>query len=475
MLPLVALAVSAIAVVVTAALAIGYRWEQPYIASEYVNLFHADRLGALDGLYTDPGPGSWSFPVYFPGLYALLAPLTWITGAEQIWLERLAALAALLGVCGLSALTALRLGAGRVAATLSGLALLGFAPVGYIAGVVRPDVFALLFAAAALAVVTRWEDERRRNLLTAAALLCAAMVLTRQVYAPIGLALLIAVAIRDRRAAVYLAAVAGAATVAVLALAELASGGAFSDDMGAFTDLFRLSSLTELLESQLWPPNPLYLLGALACLAGFLGVAKVRAAHLAWLGGAICCLAAVKVGSSGNYLLPLMWASAVLSGPVFELARARLSPPAFAAAAVALALALIPSSIDAIERADELAGTLSGLERSQEEAAKRLEAVEGEVLADRFDLMLAAGRTPDFEALLLAQLEVTGERTPTELAEALRARRFATVQASFDLHAATPEYQGLPYWPPSVVAAARSGYCEVWQGGFVWLYEPCGA
>lgn len=461
------------AVLVTAALAIGYRWEQPYIASEYVNLVHADRLGSGAGLYTDPGPGTWSFPVYFPGLYALMAPLTWITGADQIWLERLAALLSLLGVCALSARIATRLGARPTAAAVSGIGLLGFAPVGYIAGVVRPDVFALLFAAGALAAVSAWEEERRPATLLLAALLCAAMVLTRQVYAPLGLALLVAVALRDPRAAVRFAGAAAAATLAALALTELLSGGRFSDDIGVFTDLFRWSSLTELLEGELLPPNPLYVVGALGCAAGFATRARVRAAHLTWIAGAVCCLAAVKVGSSGNYLLPLMWASAVLCGPALELAWTRWARPAAAAATVALALALIPSGVDAVERADELAKATSDLGGAQATAAAQLAAVEGEVLADRFDLMLAAGRDPDYEALLLAQLELTGKRTPTELADAVRARRFAAIQASFDLEAPTPEYQGLPFWPPSVTAAARGRYCETWQGGFVWLYEPC--
>lgn len=467
------LAVAAVAVVATGAQVIAYRWEQPNIASEYINLFHADRLGSGGGLYMNPGSGTWSFPVYFPGLYALLAPLTWITGPDQIWLERLAALIALLAVCALSAQTALRLCGSRLAAAVSGLGLLGFAPVGYLAAVVRPDVFALLFAAGALAAVTRWEDERDRRALPLAALLCAAMVLTRQVYAPIAAALIVAVLIRDRGAGLRLLVGSAGATIAVLAITELASGGSFSADMKAFTDLFRLSSLTELVESQLWPPNPLYLVGAIGCAAGFAGGGRVRAVHLAWLGGAVCGLAAIKVGSSGNYLLPVMWASAILCGPTLELARARLPRPAFAVGAVALALLLVAPARDAVERSRAFGNTVASLGESQQAAAGRTAAVDGRVLGDRFDLILAAGATPNFEALLIAQMEVTGVRTPAELAEAVRERRFDAIQVSFDLFEAVPTYQGLPFWPPPVVAAARSGYCERWRGGFVWLYEPC--
>ena len=468
MLGLAAAAVVAIGVQVVA-----LRWEQPHIASEYINLFHADRLASGEGLYTDPGPGTWSFPVYFPGLYALLAPLTWITGPDQIWLERLAALIALIGVCGLSARTALRLSGSRIAATVSGLGLLGFVPVAHLVGVVRPDVFALVFAAGALAAVTRWEDEREPRWLIYTALFCAAMVLTRQVYAPIAGALILAVLIRDPRAGLRTLATSVGATLAVLALTELASGGSFSADIRAFTDLVRLSSLTELIESQLWPPNPLYLIGALGCAAGFARGMTLRAVHLAWLGGAICCLAAVKVGSSGNYLLPLMWASAILGGPALELARARMSRPAFGIASVAVGLLLISPAHYAIERARAVSDLTASLNRSQDEAAERLAAIDGPVLGDRFDLALAAGRVPDFEALLLSQLELTGVRTPTELARAVHRQRFEGIQASFDLFATTPSYQGLSFWPPSVVAAARAAYCERWQGDFVWLYRPC--
>ncbi len=452
---------------------VALRWEQPQIASEYINLFHADRLASGEGLYTDPGPGTWSFPVYFPGLYALLAPLTWVTGPDEIWLERLAALIALIGVCLISARTALRISGSRIAATVSGLGLLGFVPVAYLVGVVRPDVFALVFAAGALAAVTRWEDERDGRWLIFAALCCAAMVLTRQVYAPIAAALILAVLLRDPRAGLRTLATSVGATLVVLAITELASGGSFSADIRAFTDLLRLSSLTELIESQLWPPNPLYLVGALGCAAGFRRGILPRGVHLAWLGGAICCLAAVKVGSSGNYLLPLMWASAILCGPALELTRARISKPAFGIASVAVTLLLISPAIDAVERAEAVGDLSASLNQSQEEASERIAAIDGPLLGDRFDLALAAGRHPDFEALLLSQLEVTGVRTPTELARAVRRQRFEGIQVSFDLFEATPSYQGLPYWPPSVVAAARASYCERWQGDFVWLYRPC--
>ena len=138
-----------------------------------------------------------------------------------------------------------------------------------------------------------------------------------------------------------------------------------------------------------------------------------------------------------------------------------------------LAIALVPACVDAVERSRSLHDLTSELGPTQEEAVQRIAGVEGELLADRFDLVLAAGRDPDYEALLMAQLEVTGERTPTELAAAVRDRGFAAIQTSFDLGAPTPEYQGLPFWPPSVVAAAQGRYCEIWQGGFVWLYEPC--
>ena len=459
-----ALAVAAAAVIVTGSQLVAYHWELPFIGSEFINVFHAGRLAGGEGLYVDPGVGTWSFPVYFPGMYALLAPLSWIDGEGPIWLQRLAMLAALTGVAALAAVTARRLGAGIALAVASGLALFAFEPVGYLVAVVRPDVLGLLFAAAAVATVTRWEDERRARWIAIAALLCAATILVRQVYAPIPLALAIAVLVRDRGAGFRLLAGTALAAMLGLAITELASGGGFSADQRAFTDLFALSSLAEAAEAQLLPPNVLYVVGAAGCALGLAGSGR-RAAHFAWVGAAVACLAAVKVGSSGNYFLPLMWTSAVLVGPTLASVGRRFGPAALTAGAALTAALLIAPVAGAIDRARSFDDGLAPLEDGYAEAVQRIEASPGEVLGDRFDLLLAAGKEPTFEALLLAQIETTGGDTPDDLVAAVAEGRFALLQSSFDLRGTVPAYQELPFWPDSVVSAARERYCELWAGG----------
>jgi hypothetical protein len=467
--------VAAAALLVVGLFAVFYRWELLGVASEYINVFHASQLGDGNDLYRELGPDVWSFPVYFPGLYVLMAPLTWVSGGDAVWLERLAALAGLVGVGWLAWWTAGRLGATRAFALLSGLVLATFIPVTFISGVVRPDVFALLMAAGALAAVTRWEDEGGARWLFMAAALCAGVVLTRQVYAPIPAALIVAVFLWDRRAAVAMAVCAGAALAAGLGLAQVLSDGAFRDDQQAFTQFFALGSLREVIVSQLVVPNPAYFVAAAGCWVHFVRRRDARAAHLAWLGAGVSCLAAVKVGSSGNYFLPLMFTSAVLFGPTLQEARSALSPRRIRQLWVVTAILLLPGALFASYTAVSSVVTASDLSSEYESAVDRIETVDGRVLGDRFDLLLAADRTPDFEPLLVSQMIDTGEQSFGPLLEGVRDGRFELIQTSFDLDDDVPGYNGLTFWPQSVADEMKASYCEAWSDDHVWLYEPCPA
>jgi hypothetical protein len=466
---------AAILTVLTGLFTVAYRWEQLHVASEFINVFHAAQLADGSALYREVGPEVWSFPVYFPGVYVLLAPLTWITGSDAIWLERLAALAALIGTGWLAAWIAERLGASRPFAILSGLALATFIPVVFVVGVVRPDPFALVAAAGALALVTKWEDEGGARLLVAAAVLCAIVILIRQVYAPIPAALIVAVFLWDRRAAVLMTLGVGGAVVAGLGLTEALSDGNFREDQEAFTQLFNLGSFREVVVSQLIPPNPVYFVAAGVCWVHLVRRRDARAAHLAWLGAGVACLAAVKVGSSGNYFLPLMFASAALLGPGLEEARAALSPLWVRRLWMATAVLLVPGALLAAYRAVEFQISASPLRSEYQAAVERIEESQGRVLGDRFDLLLAADRTPDYEPLLVSQMIDTGEREFPELLDGVRQGRFELIQTSFDLDDDVPGYNGLKFWPQSVADEMKASYCEAWSDDHVWLYEPCGA
>jgi hypothetical protein len=475
-LPLVAVtALAAAATIALGGLLVAYRWELT-VGSEFMNVFHADRLAHGDGLYRAWGHGISSFPVYFPGFYVILAPFTWIAGSTPIWIERLASLFAFIGIAVFAGLTARRLGASALLAVSSGLALFTFIPSPFLIGAVRPDVFAGLFAAGALYALTVWEDERGSSQLVLAGALCAAIVLTRQSYVAVPAALVLAVALRDRRAGIRMAL--GAATVVIVALAltQVLSSGAFLDDQRAFASDFSLGALADVLKPNLLPfPDPVFAVAVAGFAIGLLSWRRgVRAATLAWLGAAISLLAAVKVGASGNYLLPLMWASCVLLGPTLELLRPAGSRSVAVASGI-LALLLLPHAVSVAHRAIRFEDVVAPFEAASSQAVAQMRSARGPVFGDRFDLVEAAGQTPTFEVTLTSQMEVTGKYDPVGLASALRHRRYAMVQSSFDVKAPLGTYQGLPNWPPSIAAAVAGSYCQSWHEANVWLYRPCGA
>jgi hypothetical protein len=461
-----------------AVLLIGFPWE--WFPGERLNTYFADRLAGGESPYRDwSEPGGLVAPIYPPGMYWLFAPFQAVFGGE-LWVGRTLATASF-GLAGLAAYAIARgLGSTRAEGAASGLGVFAFALVG--TGLVvaaRPDALAVGLTGGLVAAITAWEGRRAPALLWLAAAAATALILTKHNFAPLVAGIVVAVWLRDRRAAARLALAAAAGTIALAALAQVTSGGAFFDNMSDFTRSgYSLGSLGDALEAELLPfPNPLYVVGALEVVAAMRSWRDARAVHWAWLGSLLVTLTAVKLGAAANYWLATAFLSAALLGPA--LARLRsYAPAASAAAAAALALLLLPGIGDRVQTLRDFNRGLPGLEESNAEAAAVLERAGGRVFGDRPDLILEAGQDPSFDAAPFRLLADRRAWDPGPTARALGRAEFGTVQASFDLLAdPIRTYQGIPDWPPQLVHAVRASYCPLWSSGGplpVYVYEPCG-
>jgi hypothetical protein len=467
---------------VYAVLALAFGWE--LFIGESTNVSFAHDL-AYDGtLYRDWGGVDLLFPIYTPGFYVAAAPLTWIAGNEP-WAGRLVSILAVAAAAFAAGRIARRLGCNAVEAAVSSLAFFSLPLGALVLYAARPDGLAVGLAAAALLAATIWEDSRDRRALLAAVAASVALVLTRQNFAPIVLAILIAVWMRDRRAGLRFALGVAGSVLLVAAAAELLTAGAFLSNMRDFSDTgYSLAALRDVVKSLTLPyPNPILVVAAVEAALCLRSPRTARAIVWAWPAGVLVLLTAVKLGSSGNYVIALGLASGVLLGAALARLRRIGGASLAAGVAAALALLLLPQTIDSVQDAPEAPSHFSDRSAVNAEAVRQIEAAGGEVFGDRVDLAPQGGRHPGFDTVNHRLLAERGNWSPSGVAGSIRRRSFGAIQSSTDL------LHGPTDWPPEIQQAVRAAYCPAWsalldpdaffasQGifshGGIWLYRPC--
>ena len=461
-----------------------FGWE--WFVGESLNAHFTERLVEDGQLYVDWAPGHLVFPIYPPGVYLAQAPFEAVFGYE-LWPGRLISIASFAFAAFAGFRIARRLGCSPAEATVSALGAFTFTVVA--AGLVvanRPDALAVGLAGAALLAATRWEEDARAG---------RAVARRRGLRRPDrDQAELRRDPGRDRRGGLaprppggddlrgrgcrrvpacgsespsWRRAGPSCATCATSPTPATRAPRSGTSSRGRFC-----RTRTRCWSSARWRRR-----------FALSRPRSARAVHWAWLGSLAVVLSAAKLGSAANYWLLTIYASAVLAGPALQRLRRHAGAAATGVAALLLALTLLPQTLKTLEDTNAIRDDLSALEDVNEEAAERMAAGGGEVFGDRSDLALAAGGPPSFDAAPFVLLERSGEWDPGPVAEAVRARRFATIQSSFDLAAdPVPSYQGVPAWPLSVIEAARASYCEAWSTEVssatapgIWLYRPCPA
>jgi hypothetical protein len=468
------LVVTAVSCGAYAVIVLLHDWE--IVLGESLNAFYIDQVASGESIYLADTATRAAIPIYPPGLFWGAAPLAAIAD-YALWPGRVVSIAAY-AFCALAAARiALRLGCTRLQATASALGLFTFTFAALIVPTARPDGLALAFAAGALWAATAWEDERRRSQLVLVGVASVAMIVTKQNFAPLAVALLVPVAIQGTRLAAKLALGIALGVVAIIAAATLVSGSALIENMRDFgASGYSAEALRGVVTDQLLPfPNPILAVAAVEAILALRAWRTARSASWFWLAGLAVLLSAAKLGSAANYWLPAAFASSVLLGPALK-RLATESRAAAAGAAVVLAALLLPQAVDFAGNVRDSRHQLADVEAETEEAVARLGAGAGNVLADRHDLAVSSGGEPNLDAATFAMLERGGRWDPAPAAAAIRARRFRSVQSSFDLMAdPIPLYQGVPGWPLALIDAVREGYCPAgsWPTARIWLYEPC--
>lgn len=466
-----------LAVAADAGLTIAFGWEVN--VGESINSYFADHFVQTGGLYRDWGPLTPYFPVYPPGFYWVVSPFQLFDHAA-IWQGRVLSALAFTGA-GLSAWAiARRLGCQIPEALTSALAFPLVSVTALLVATARPDGVALGMIAVTLWLATRWEDERRRSDLLIAAALTAAFVVVKYNFAPIGLGIAVAIFLRDRRAAITYCAIAAGLTVFAFVLAQVISSGQFSANTRDFGTGYSLDSLTYVLRSLPdFAPNFLLVAGGAEVLGAFLLRQRPRAIHLAWIGSVVVILSAIKVGSSLNYLAPAAVLSSILIGPGLMRLRTRINPLVALAASIALAIVILPSTVDRVCDVPGVHDAFSVASAANEQARTRLAAAPGPVFGDRNDLTIEAGKGPSFDNLPMTILAGDGTWDTGPLVELIEGGKIGMVESGFDLSGPIPGADSDPVWPPEVVRAVRENYCLSWQatvtastGPGIWLYEP---
>jgi hypothetical protein len=464
------LVVAAAVAVVHAVDAVGFDWN--LYPTEDQNAYFADRLANHGELYRDWGDAELLFPIYAPLYYVAVAPLSWIAGPE-LWGARLVSLLSAAIAAVLAGLTARRLGANRLESVASALAFVTV-PFGAIAIVAaRPDAPALAFTAAALFAATLWEDTRSNRSLVGAGVASVALLFTRQNYAPIVLAIAIGVLLRDRRAGSRFVLSVLGASLTLVGVTNLLTDGAFLSNSRDFSAIgYSLEALGDVVDAVTLPfPNPILAVGAIEAIVALLAWRTARSVAWAWLGGLLVLLTAVWTGSSVNYALALGLTSSILLGPALARARQAAGPRIAAAAAGAIALLLLPHTVSVVQELPRRIDELGHLDRVYSRSVEQIEAIPGETVGDRLDLMLASGNPPGPDLFNHTKFAEAGVWNPDPLAQRIRRRELAAIQTSVDVNVAEP-------WAPPLIAAIRDYYCPIFAEYVnypvgIYVYVPC--
>lgn len=459
-----------IAAVVYAVHAIDFAWE--LYVGEQQNAFFANTLANDGRLYFDWSEEQLLFPIYPPGFYVAVAPLSAIAGSD-LWAGRLMSLL----FCGLGALaaglTARKLGANRSESLVSAIAFLSLPVSTVLMFNARPDALAIALTGGALLAATSWEETRGRALWLAAAA-CVAIVFTRPNYAPIALAIGVGIFLRDRNAALRFAAYTAGGAIFLLVLATALTDGAFIRNMRDFNSIgYSSANLRGVVDAVTLPfPNPIFAIAAVEVAIALRAWRSAPSAVWAWLASILILLTAVRLGASDNYVIPLAFTSSILFGPALARVRRSVSEGAAGAVAFAVALLMLPSALQAVRQLPSKIDHLAELDATNQAAVRELEAADGSLLGDRLDLSLASGGGLQIDGFNHPQFATFGVWDQEPLAQRIQAQEFALIQTSVDPRASV-------VWTERLTEAMRAAYCPVFgevvvfPGQSIWVSRPC--
>ncbi|MCZ7645757.1 MAG: hypothetical protein M5U26_10805 [Planctomycetota bacterium] len=343
----------------------------------------------------------------------------------------------------------------------------------------RVDALALAFALSGLAVAGCFP----RRAVWALPLLLAGLF-TKQSALAAPAAVCLALALRERRRGVLLAAALAGSGLLLYGLGVALTGGAFHENLvTANRNRFEWSRVAQY-AGLLWADQrPILLLGLVSALELLRRQARapepLRGLALLYYAAAVLVSFAVgKVGSNVNYFLDLLAASALAAGLLLaELLGAWAAARGTRASALAGALAalLLAGHAYRNEHLELLARLEDELERRAPEEARlveRLKAAGGPVLSEDLVLLAQAGQPVHFQPFEMTQLAAQGLWDPAPLLDEVHAGRFAVVLLKFDL--AEEAGWRRERFAPELLATLRARYREAERIGRYVLYRPKG-
>jgi Dolichyl-phosphate-mannose-protein mannosyltransferase len=467
----VVLVLGLIAAVVYAVHAIGFAWE--LYVGEQQNAFFANTLANDGRLYFDWSQEELLFPIYPPGFYVAVAPLSAIAGSD-LWAGRLMSLV----FCGLGAvaagLTARKLGANRSESLVSSIAFLSLPVSTVLMFNARPDALAIALTGGALLAATSWEETRERRTLWLAAAACVAIVFTRPNFAPIPLAIAVGFFLRDREAALRFAAYTAGGAILLLVIAAALTDGAFIRNTRDFNSIgYSWANLRGVVDSVTLPfPNPIFAIAAVEVAIALRTWRSAPSAVWAWLASVLILLTGVRLGASDNYIFALAFTSSILLGPALARVRRSVGQGGAAAVAFAFALLMLPSAIQALRLLPDKIDHLAELDAANKAAVRELEAGHGPLLGDRLDLALASGGGLQIDGFNHPQFATFGVWDQEPLAARIEAQEFALIQTSVDPQTSL-------VWTQRLTEALRAAYCPVFSetvvfpGQSIWVLRQC--
>jgi len=415
---------------------------------------------------------------YGPLLYLLSLPGTLALGGS-VSAAYLTGRVVVLLATGMTALVisllATRLTGSRPVGLLAGLGFLTIpilVPWGY---TLRPDLLAMAFSVAALALAWRTVDGQDPSWgrLGFLVLLLLGGLWSKQTAVSAPVAILAGWVLRRQwRAAGRFVLLLGAAGLGVTILTQLWTGGAF------------IHNAIWGMQCGLRPGAPYYLFlhfvqfGSPLLVAALLGVGRdPRGWFLpeVYAGTAIvmALLFALRGGSDVNHLLEPLAAVALLAGRGFGWLLAEGARSTRRGAAIALTFVVLFSP-GLARTGDELRGNVATLDPSRADLLRMLAGNQGEILTFSTDIPLLTHRRPRLmDPMIFACLADRGVWDPTPLVNSLRRGEIPTIVL---LTTPTGEvfatHHGLPIWPPTVLQAVQERYRVVGEYGRQRVYEP---
>ena len=325
---------------------------------------------------------------------------------------------------------------------------------------------------------------------TCALLLCTAAVFTKQTELPAGVAVFLVALLRNPRAALGAAAIAGAVGIAALALLQMqTSGGFLLNIIGYNVNPIWWGFALDAIQPE-WSSLPIALLALIgACFVGWsllpavsgwrLGTVlgqlwQLRTAErpvfcralllLAFILYTLTAPALMKEGSNYNYLLSWLAISCTLIGiMVLELRRdAAGGRWAYSVTLLILVLTLTLQPMRRFREAD-----FAERSAAREALVQKFAAAKKPVASDDMAVLLRAGKQVIFEPAIATALAATGAWDQRPLVQFIRSGGFAYMLTAGN------HVGGGPWRSPAVDAAMREAYPQVENvGRNLWLHLP---